>query len=66
MDKKKIAIAAIVVALAGFGAYKMNILGTTEVKVARIEVGDLSDYEPLYRYGCTWRGKALYIFQLQQ
>ena len=43
MDKKKIAIAAIVVALAGFGAYKMNILGTTEVKVARIEVGDLSD-----------------------
>lgn len=43
MDKKKIAIAAIVVALAGFGAYKMNILGTTEVKVARIQVGDLSD-----------------------
>ena len=43
MDKKKIAIATIVVALAGFGAYKMNILGTTEVKVARIEVGDLSD-----------------------
>lgn len=43
MDKKKIAIAAIVVALVGFGAYKMNILGTTEVKVARIEVGDLSD-----------------------
>lgn len=41
--KKKIAIAAIVVALAGYGAYKMNILGTTEVKVARIEVGDLSD-----------------------
>lgn len=43
MDKKKIAIAAIVVALVGFGAYKMNILGTTEVKVVRIEVGDLSD-----------------------
>ena len=43
--KKKIAIAigAIVIALVGYGAYKMNILGTTEVKVARIEVGDLSD-----------------------
>lgn len=41
--KKKIAIGAIVIALVGYGAYKMNILGTTEVKVARIEVGDLSD-----------------------
>lgn len=41
--KKKIAIVAIVIALVGYGAYKMNILGTTEVKVARIEVGDLSD-----------------------
>ncbi|MCF2699453.1 MULTISPECIES: HlyD family efflux transporter periplasmic adaptor subunit [Fusobacterium] len=41
--KKKIAIGAIVTALVGYGAYKMNILGTTEVKVARIEVGDLSD-----------------------
>lgn len=35
--KKKIAIGAIVIALVGYGAYKMNILGTTEVKVARIE-----------------------------
>ena len=41
--KKKIAIGAIVIALVGYGAYKMNILGTTEVKIARIEVGDLSD-----------------------
>lgn len=41
--KKKITIGAIVIALVGYGAYKMNILGTTEVKVARIEVGDLSD-----------------------
>lgn len=41
--KKKIAIGAIVIALVGYGAYKMNILGTTEVKVARIEIGDLSD-----------------------
>lgn len=41
--KKKIAIGAIVIALVGYGAYKMNILGATEVKVARIEVGDLSD-----------------------
>lgn len=41
--KKKIAIGAIVIALVGYGAYKMNILGTTEVKVARVEVGDLSD-----------------------
>lgn len=41
--KKKIAIGAIAIALVGYGAYKMNILGTTEVKVARIEVGDLSD-----------------------
>lgn len=41
--KKKIAIGAIVIALVGYGAYKMNILETTEVKVARIEVGDLSD-----------------------
>lgn len=41
--KKKIAIGAIVIALVGYGVYKMNILGTTEVKVARIEVGDLSD-----------------------
>ena len=41
--KKKIAIAVIAIVLVGFGAYKMNILGTTEVKVARIEVGDLSD-----------------------
>lgn len=41
--KKKIAIGAIVIALVGYGAYKMNILGTTEIKVARIEVGDLSD-----------------------
>lgn len=41
--KKKIAIGAIVIALVGYGTYKMNILGTTEVKVARIEVGDLSD-----------------------
>lgn len=41
--KKKIAIAAIAVVLLGYGAYKMNILGTTEVKVSRIEVGDLSD-----------------------
>lgn len=41
--KKKIAIGAIVIALVGYGAYKVNILGTTEVKVARIEVGDLSD-----------------------
>lgn len=41
--KKKIAIGAIVIALVGYGAYKMNILGTTEVKVARIKVGDLSD-----------------------
>ena len=41
--KKKIAIGAIVIALVGYGAYKMNILGTTEVKVARIEVGDLSN-----------------------
>lgn len=41
--KKKIALAAVVVVVLGFGAYKMNILGTTEVKVARIEVGDLSD-----------------------
>ena len=41
--KKKIAIGAIVIALVGYGAYKMNILGTTEVKVARIEVGDHSD-----------------------
>ena len=41
--KKKIARGAIVIALVGYGAYKMNILGTTEVKVARIEVGDLSD-----------------------
>lgn len=41
--KKKVAIGAIVIALVGYGAYKMNILGTTEVKVARIEVGDLSD-----------------------
>lgn len=40
---KKIAIAAVVVVLAGVGVYKMNILGTTQVKVARIEVGDLLD-----------------------
>ena len=53
--KKKIAIGAIVTALVGYGAYKMNILGTTEVKVARIEVGDLSD---IYRNGSTWRDKT--------
>ena len=41
--KKKIAIGAIVIALVGYGAYKMNIFRNTEVKVARIEVGDLSD-----------------------
>lgn len=59
--KKKIAIGAIVTALVGYGAYKMNILGTTEVKVARIEVGDLSDMNLYTRMVVPGEIKPVYI-----
>lgn len=40
---KKIAIGVAVVAIGAFALYKVNIFGTTEVKVAKVEVGALSD-----------------------
>ena len=40
---KKIAIGVAVVAIGTFALYKVNIFGTTEVKVAKVEVGALSD-----------------------
>ena len=46
MDKKvlkKIAVGAAAVIIVTFGLYKVNILGTTEVKVTEVEIGNLSD-----------------------
>lgn len=46
MDKKvlkKIAVGVAVVIVVTFGLYKVNILGTTEVKVTEVEIGNLSD-----------------------
>ncbi len=46
MDKKvlkKIAVGVAAVIIATFGLYKVNILGTTEVKVTEVEIGNLSD-----------------------
>ena len=40
---KKIAAGAAAVAVIIFGLYKINILGTTEVKVTEVEIGNLSD-----------------------
>ena len=40
---KKIAAVIAVVAIGTFALYKVNIFGTTEVKVAKVEVGALSD-----------------------
>lgn len=46
MDKKvlkKIAVGVAAVIIVTFGLYKVNILGTTEVKVTEVEIGNLSD-----------------------
>lgn len=46
MDKKvlkKIAVGVAAVIVVTFGLYKVNILGTTEVKVTEVEIGNLSD-----------------------
>lgn len=46
MDKKvlkKIVVGVAAVIIVTFGLYKVNILGTTEVKVTEVEIGNLSD-----------------------
>ena len=40
---KKIAAVIAVVGIGAFALYKVNIFGTTEVKVAKVDVGALSD-----------------------